>query len=219
MPRASRRRSPPPSAVSGRILWILVGVNVLVYIAWQSAIRAGDDSFLAGLMLGNFMVSLEAVSAGRYWTLLTSAFSHIDPIHLFVNMLALWVFGRDVLQIVGRLAFLHLYVVGAILASLGHVAYSLVTGEPNPAVGASGSVMAIAVVFAALFPRRTLLINFFIPVPAALAVAAYIVLDVVGAFGGIAGQTAHAAHLGGAAYGLIYWLLVVRPRFRQRQRR
>ncbi|HHO53684.1 MAG TPA: rhomboid family intramembrane serine protease, partial [Deltaproteobacteria bacterium] len=96
-----------------------------------------------------------------------------------------------------------------IMASAGHVIYSLITQDPTPALGASGSVMALAVLFGAMFPNRTLLLNFFIPVPAALAVAGFILLDIMGAVSG-GSQVAHAAHLGGAAYGLAYWYLRIR---------
>jgi membrane associated rhomboid family serine protease len=113
---------------------------------------------------------------------------------------------------VGDALFVHLYVVGALLASVGHVAYGLVSGSPAPALGASGAVMTVAVVYAALFPRRTLMINFFIPVPAVLAVAGYVLLDLFGMLGGNKDGVAHAAHLGGAVYGFLFWLLWLRRR-------
>jgi len=190
---------------------VLLGLNVAVYVAWQLAARQSGEAAL-DFMAANFRVSLGAVLSGRVWTLLTSACSHVEPGHLFVNMLALYVFGRDVLLRVGRVGFVHLYVAGGIVASLGHVLWQVATDSPVAALGASGSVMAIAVVYAALFPRRILMVNFFIPVPAALAVAAYIAIDVVGAVGGLGGSVAHAAHLGGAAYGLSYWLVRLRGR-------
>lgn len=203
-------------------LWVLLGMNALVYVGWQLALRnaspnpilASRDPFVA-FMSNNFTVSLDGVLSGRVWTLLTTAFSHVDPMHLLFNCLALWVFGRDVLRVCGSLAFVHLYVVGALLASVGHLAYSLVASDPSPALGASGAAMAISVVYAALFPRRILLINFFIPVPAALAVAVYVVLDLIGALGGNTDNVAHAAHLGGAVYGFLFWLVWVRPRVRR----
>ncbi|MBN2800408.1 MAG: rhomboid family intramembrane serine protease [Deltaproteobacteria bacterium] len=196
------RRQPTP------FLWGLIGLNVLVYILWQQArgSQAGQD-----LMAANFLVSADGVLAGRVWTLLTSAFSHIDPSHLLFNMIALYVFGGDVARVIGTRGMLHLYLVGGLVASLGHVAFNLLADSTTPALGASGSVMAIAVLFGALFPRRTLLVQFFIPVPAALAVGGYLVMDFLGLFGHGSG-IAHAAHLGGAAYGLAYYVLTVRPR-------
>ena len=204
-------RTPPSLAV----WWVLLGLNVAVYVAWQAAFRQPTDA-AAGVMTTNFLVSIDLVREGRVWTLLTSAFSHVDPGHLMLNMFALWVFGRDVLWRIGSFAFVHLYVAGGILASLGHVAWQIGAGSTAPALGASGSVMAISVVYAALFPRRILLVGFLVPVPAALAVAGYIVLDVIGAFGGTQDTVAHGAHLGGAAYGLGYWFLRIRKRSSER---
>ncbi len=213
-----RRRAPPQSEGTPTVLWVLIALNVAVYIGWQLAVRDGVDGPAMTWMAEHFLVSSTSVGAGRVWTLLTTAFSHITPTHLFVNLLALWVFGRDVHQVAGNLGFAHLYVAGALAASVGHVAVSVATGNATPALGASGSVMAIAVVYAALFPKRILLLGFFIPVPAAIAVLLYIVADVAGLFGGARTGIAHAAHLGGAFYGFFYWLFWLRPRLRPRPR-
>jgi len=192
-----------------QVLFALLAINVGVFVLWTQARNAGLTSFMAA----HFLVSAESVLSLRLWTLITSCFSHMDVWHLAFNMLAMWIFGRDVGLALGSRALVHLYLVGGIVSSLAQAAFGLVTGDMTPALGASGSVMALAVLFGALFPNRTLLLNFFIPVPAALAVGGYIVLDVLGVFGsGFGGNIAHAAHLGGAAYGLVYWWLWVRRR-------
>lgn len=184
-----------------QVIYTLIGVNLAVFLLWQAAIRGP----FAGLMQANFTVSAEALVHLRLWTLVTYMFSQVDPMHLLFNMLALWVFGRSVGQALGYRDLLALYLGGGLLAGVGHVAYQLVFGDPSPALGASGSVMAIAVMYGALFPNRTLMINFLFPVPAWLAVTGYVVLDVLGVFGVGRGNVAHAAHLGGAAFGLALW--------------
>ncbi len=196
------------------ILYVLIGINVAVFLLWQVA---QSSQFFLDLMAANFLVSLDAMYGGRVWTLLTSAVSHIDLGHLAFNMLALWVFGRSVELTIGWKRTLHLYVAGGIVASLGHVLFSLLAATGTPALGASGSVMALAVVYAALFPKRTLMINFILPVPAAIAVAGYLLLDVFGVFSAGSG-VAHAAHLGGAAYGLAFFWIRIRPKLRPRAR-
>jgi membrane associated rhomboid family serine protease len=188
---------------SQQVLYGLIAVNVVVFAMWHSS------PMIQVLMRDHFLVSFESVANLRVWTLITSAFSHHDPWHLLFNMLALYVFGRDVGLALGWKTLLNLYLVGGVVASAGHVLYSIATGDPSPALGASGAVMAISVMYAALFPNRTLLLQFFIPVPAAVAVGMYIVLDVFGMVGG-GGGVAHAAHLGGAAYGLAWWWFRVR---------
>lgn len=192
-----------------QVLFGLIAVNVIVFVLWTQARSAS----MMGLMQDNFLCSVEAMTSFRVWTLLTACFSQMSVDHLLFNMFALWVFGHDVARVLGSRALLHLYVVGGIVSMLAHVGFNLVTGMDVPALGASGAIMAISVLFAALFPNRMLLLMFFIPVPAAMAVGLYIVLDVLGVFGsGFGGNVAHAAHLGGAAYGLLYWWLWVRRR-------
>ena len=201
-----------------QVLWVLMGLNVLVYVAWQLADRNGSE--LAFKILGeNFLVSAPHLFSGRVWTLLTSEFSHIEPRHLLFNMIGLWVFGQAVHQVVRDVLMVHLYVVGAILASLAHVAYGLITGDATPALGASGAVMTFAVVYACLFPKRTLLVFFVIPMPAWVAVLLFLGIDLLGVAGTLNDRVAHMAHLGGAAYGLAFWALWLRKRVTRQPRR
>jgi membrane associated rhomboid family serine protease len=207
MPRPQRVYRVRPEPATSRALLGLIAANVAVFALWVLGGR--HNAFLSA----NFLVSDDRVLTGRVWTLLTSEFSHTDPMHLLFNMLALWVFGRDVEQVIGSARFIGLYLAGAVAASVAHVVWNLIGAHGVPALGASGAVMAIAVVFGGLFPTRTLMVNFFVPVPAAIAVGIYVLLDVAGVIGG-GGATAHAAHLGGAAVGLAYWLSI-RPRIRR----
>jgi membrane associated rhomboid family serine protease len=183
-----------------QVLWTLIGINVAVYVLWQLA-RGTSWLYTMG---DHFTVSAQGLLELRFWTLLTSEFSHVDLWHMLFNMFALWVFGQGAAEGIGWRGLLWLYGLGAVAASAGHVGLQLMTGDPSPALGASGAVMAIAVVYALLYPNRTLLLNFFIPVPAWIAVTGYIVLDIV-ALGGPGDGVAHAAHLGGAAMGGLFW--------------
>jgi membrane associated rhomboid family serine protease len=192
-------------------LYVLVALNVAVFLAWQVL---GPSA----LMRAHFLVSADALLAGRVWTLLTSALSHADLGHLLFNLLALWLFGRIVEQIVGPAGFVGLYVVGGVVASVGHVAWGLLTGDPSPALGASGSVMAVAVTFAVLFPTQRLYLFLMVPMPAWFAVLLYVGLDLFGLFDARS-TIAHAAHLGGAVTGLAYGLLWARPRLQRLYRR
>jgi len=189
----------------------LVAANVAVFLLWHTLGRSqqGGDWLAA-----NFLVSAGAIYQGRVWTLILAEFSHYESWHLLLNMIALWTFGRAVERTIGPGRLLRLYLVGALVASVSYVVYAVVVGSGEPALGASGAVSAIAVVFACIYPRAWLLLNFFIPVPAALAVALFLLLDLVGVLNPRGDMIAHAAHLGGALYGFLYWLIVLRPRLR-----
>ncbi len=195
------------SAPSTVMLWVLLAANVAVWLVWQQAL---PDAALRAAFRTNLTVGLDGVAA-HPWTLLTAGFSHVASGHLLANALGLWVFGQDVCARVGQRAFLGLYVAGAVIASCGHLVWQAVSGAEAPALGASGAVMAIGAVYGCLFPKRILLVGLIVPMPAWLAVVAWAALDVAGLFGGGDG-IAHAAHLGGAAFGLLYWALRLRGR-------
>src|SRR5512132_425005 len=164
----------------------LVALNVAVFALWHTFGRSdAGEAFMAE----HFLVSVESLR--RPWTLLLAEVSHIDPAHLLFNMVALWSFGRVVEVALGGRRLLSLYLVGGVIASLGHVLYGLVMGRPGPALGASGAVSAIAVVFAAMFPRARLYLNFFIPLPAAVAVGIFLLIDLFGVLHPRADMIAH----------------------------
>lgn len=180
----------------------MLALNVGVFVLWQLALAWGPEA--QAFMAANFLTSVEHLRAGFVWTLLTSEISHVNLAHLGFNLFAIWMFGRELEQLLGWRAFLHLYVAGAIVASLGHVLYGAVTGVAAPALGASGAAMAILMVSALLFPNRRLLLFFVIPVPALAAVGLFALIDVIGLVNP-GDRIAHAAHLGGALYGLVYY--------------
>jgi membrane associated rhomboid family serine protease len=195
------------------VLLALIALNVVVFVLWHSIGTSSDAGY--ALMDANFLVSVESVVHLRLWTLLTAEFSHVEATHLIFNMLALWVFGRDVEAVIGTARFLGVYLFAGVVASIAYVLWAIALGSPNPALGASGAIMGIGVLFAALFPKRQLLIWFVLPLPASLALGLYVVLDIVGAIGA-GDNVAHAAHLGGAAVGLGYWAFALRGRIRRR---
>ena len=75
--------------------------------------------------------------------LLTSVFLHAGMEHLLGNMLFLWVFGNNVEDRLGHLAYLALYLVGGVVAALGFVFANQHSVEPG--IGASGAIAAVMV--------------------------------------------------------------------------
>ena len=115
----------------------LVAINVLVYFA-QLAGGAGvnGDSgwiYVHGALWGPL------VADGDWWRLITAAFLHYGPIHLGLNMLALWWFGGVVEHALGRGRFLLLYLVSGLAGSAG----ALLQAPTAITVGASGAIFGI----------------------------------------------------------------------------
>ena len=196
------------------IVLCLLIANTAVFALW---LWLGESPF----MIDNFLVSWDALAAGRFWTLLTSEFSHILFLHFFVNMFVLSSFGPIVEDTIGSGRFAAFYFVAAIVSSLSHAGVSaFVLGQPElPALGASGAISGGILLFAFMYPQARILLFGLIPLPALVGALLFVGLDVAGLIwqaegGGL--PIGHGAHLGGAATGaLYYWLVIRRLRVRQ----
>lgn len=190
---------------------IFIVINVAVFLLWH----------FSGLPLefmgDNFLVSWDALAAGRYWVLITSVFSHNQFLHLLINMLVLKSFGSILLPVLGRGSFFRFYIVAGVISSLSHAITSnfLMHAPEMPALGASGSIAGLVLVFSLLFPKERIFIFGLIPIPAIFGALAFVGLDLWGLFAQTQGggfQIGHGAHLGGSFAGLMYYLLILRPR-------
>lgn len=145
------------------------------------------------------------------WQLITYGFLHAGLSHLAFNMFALWMFGRAVEPILGSREFLAFYLVGIAISGAGHVLFSAIQNSPAGAVGASGGVLAVVFLTAATFPRMKVYVMLVLPMDLWVMAVIFAVVDVLGMLNPGSG-VAHAAHLGGAAFGLAYkynnWRLI-----------
>jgi len=137
-----------------------------------------------------------------------------------MNMLSLYFLSPAVLAMIGYRRFLTVYFMGALSCSLFHIVYfNGILPARNPskqrdvsALGASGSIMSICVIYASLFPSQKLFLYGIVPVSARLCVAMLVGFDAYHTINGSTWQDiGHAGHLAGAAFGLLYYLQVLRP--------
>jgi len=80
-----------------------------------------------------------------YFTLLTAMFMHGGLMHLFGNVLYLWIFGDNLEHALGRARYLGFYIACGLLAGLAHV-WATVTFGDNPmapSLGASGAISGV----------------------------------------------------------------------------
>ena len=158
---------------------------------------------------------LQPTPGSVYLTLLTSMFMHGGLMHLFGNMLFLWIFGDNLEDRIGHARYLVFYLLCGVLASLAHVFTTLAFSEGGsgllvPSLGASGAISGVLGGYILLFPHRRVrvLISYFLTeVPAYVALGLWFVFQFVsglGILGGGAqeGGVAYAAHIGGFIAGL-----------------
>jgi rhomboid-like protein len=195
----------------------IIVINVGVYLVWNYGGHARLE-----FMEDNFLTSWTLLEQGRYWTLLTSEFSQNWIWHLVINMFVLNSFGTLLEQVLGRMRFLGFYLVAGVVSSLCHCLLSnFYLHQPEQmALGASGAIAGLVLVFSLIFPREKILLMGIIPVPALWGALAFVGLDLWGltaqAHGGGL-PIGHGAHLGGALTGVLYYFLFLRRRIRRRE--
>jgi membrane associated rhomboid family serine protease len=143
-------------------------------------------------------------------SVLASLFLHANWLHLLGNMWFLWVFGDNVEDRLGRVRYLALYLVGGVLATLGHVALS--PDSVVPLIGASGAIAAVLGAYLVLYPRARI-IAIVPPIPIPFVVSAAVLLAVwfvMQFFTNPGSGVAWAAHVTGFVFGILVTLAVRR---------
>ena len=156
--------------------------------------------------------------APQFSDLMAAMFLHGGFMHLFGNMLFLWIYGDNVEHRLGRFWYLVAYLATGIAATLFFAVLS--PGSMIPMVGASGAISGVLGFYFWWFPKNVvrLLLLFFpflvrvIEVPARIVLGLYLFMDnvlpmlIAGGDGG--GGVAHGAHIGGFIAGVAgAWLL------------
>lgn len=217
MPARSRQFHTP-----GRLGWILhkqgpllalIGVMTVLFLlqqlpsAWWvpwMCVPAWVGEAWAGLREGRIGLP----EAHALLTLLTCALLHASIEHLLYNMLALWLFGALVADLLGWRWLLLLFVATAVGGSVCHVAFN--HGSLVPCLGASGAVMGMEGAYLGLAVRFRLPDPQVWPMtrsvpPAHLAGLAVfgIVMDYMGLMDHEGMRIAYGAHIGGFTTGLL----------------
>jgi membrane associated rhomboid family serine protease len=161
------------------------------------------ESDIAGPMVSSF--ALWPLQAGFMpWQLVTYAFLHASVLHLAFNMYGLWLFGRELENLLGRRALLQLYFASILTAGVTQLLFTHLSGNVYPTVGASGGVFGILLAYGMFFPNRILMLLFPpIPLPAWLFVTLYAGIELTLGVTGTQAGVAHFAHLGGMVGGYL----------------
>ncbi len=128
-----------------------------------------------------------------------SMFLHASVLHLAGNMWFLWIFGNNVEEAYGRLGFLGMYLAAGLVGTLAFVLAN--PSSTVPLVGASGAIAGVLGAYAVLFPNHqvlTLVVVFFVPIPAIV----FLVIWFLSQFGVADPGVAWQAHVGGFLAGM-----------------
>lgn len=160
-------------------------------------------------MLMDLLFYPPQIRKGQYYRFITYGFVHADGTHLLFNMITLFFFGRAVepffAHYIGLIGFAGFYLLGLVVSIVP--SYVKHARDANyRSLGASGAVSAVLFVYILLAPWSTIYV-FIIPVPAILFAVAYVGYSIY-AEHRATGNVNHGAHLWGAAYGVVFVLLM-----------
>ena len=205
-PRQREPGPPPPMRFGYPIVTLLlVGLCVLVFVygyTTQSENRIINEySYRPAL--------LQFADADVFMRLVTHLFVHDGWVHLLVNMLVLYTFGRGLEPAMGSIRFLILYLVAGIAAAIGQ---GLLTDSTQAQlVGASGAISGILGAAVVAAPRMMVLF-FVFPMPLFISVIILVALHIAAIAFQWEPEVAWHAHLVGLAAGALLYP-VLRRRF------
>jgi membrane associated rhomboid family serine protease len=205
--------------------YLFIGINILVFVFLQGL--GSNDAFsyafslvpkevTDGIDLSGVQVVRDAFgNTGEvrhydtplpvYFNFLSSMFMHGDIMHIFGNMLFLWIFGDNLENLLGHIRFAAFYIVCGFAAAFAQIIMD--SDSVIPMLGASGAISGVLGGYVLLFPQRqvrAIIFNFLTTVPAFVAIGIWIVYQLIVGYLTPAGTggVAYAAHIGGFIAGV-----------------
>lgn len=190
------------------VTYTLISLNVLIFFL---------EANLSGDALDNFIMTFGAVpnqimSGKNLHALFTCMFLHGGWMHLFGNMLFMWIFADNIEATIGSVSFLVFYIIAGLLAAFAHIFFNL-TSE-IPMVGASGAIAGVLGAYLVMYPHSRIKVFFILFFFRPFYWPAWIFLGIWGAqqiISGVGSLTltadtagvAYWAHIGGFVFGIL----------------
>jgi membrane associated rhomboid family serine protease len=180
---------------------VLIGLVVINVVVSVLGFRAFQDP--SGEHTKRFLFIPHDVARGENGVgMLLSHFAHGSLVHLMFNMIALYSFAGTVLDILGPVKFLLIYVAAGCGSDL--LVFALRKDDPGyRCLGASGSVFGIVMAAVVLRPDTSVMLFLVpVPIPGPIFMLGYAIISIVLIARKHRGRISHEGHLGGALIGL-----------------
>lgn len=193
------------------VTYSIIAMNVAVFL--YEVLLSTQDALLE--FIAEFaLLPVNIVHGAALYTLVTSMFLHGGFMHVFGNMLYLYIFGDNIEDIMGRKRFILFYLLCGLAASAAQIIVHPLSNVPN--LGASGAVAGVLGAYLVVFPGARvnciLILGFFIKwitLPAVVVLGFWFVIQF---FSGVTslpyvtqnvGGVAYFAHIGGFVAGVV----------------
>ncbi len=194
------------------ITYILLGMNVVIFL-YELSLGPELNTFFKDFGATPFYI-FHPEGLPSYLTLFSSMFIHSGFMHIFGNMLFLWIFADNVEDRLGHIPFIFFYVICGIAGALLHSITA-----PNskiPMIGASGAISGVLGAYILLFPKARVLalvpFGFFLRItylPSIIFLGIWFLYQFlfgISSIGARGGGVAYFAHIGGFIAGLAFAL-------------
>jgi len=181
----------------------LLAVNITVFLL-QSLLRLTGGHWFDALF-GLIPARVWSLPLPFLWQPVTYMFLHGGLWHIAVNMFVLWMFGSELEQLWGPREFLRYYLLSGIGGALVYLLVMPLIDPLTayiPLIGASGACYGLLMAYGMIYPERTVLLYFLIPVKVKYFVVGLMVVELLATW--TPSSIGHLAHLGGLLFGFVY---------------
>jgi rhomboid family protein len=172
----------------------LIAINGFVFLHEFSLVAHSPAALDAFIETYGFLPAAFTIP-----TIFTSMFLHGSWMHLFGNMLSLWIFGDNVEDRLGHGRYVLFYLLCGVIATLAH--YFSDPASQIPTVGASGAIAGIMGAYFVLYPHSRVLlwvpIFFLFEVPAVFFLGFWFLTQLLS---GVTSGLAASGQVGGVAF-------------------
>ena len=180
------------------VTYSLIFICILVFILMYVLGNGSTDNYTL-LVFGANVDTL--TKNGDYYRLFTSMFLHIGILHLLCNMYSLYIIGKEVENVFGKVKYLIIYLLSGIAGSI----LSLAFNHNTICAGASGAIFGLlgALLYFGYYYRT------YLGVTLTRSIIPVIVLNLI--IGFTSSGIDNAAHIGGLVGGILIAMAVGVP--------
>lgn len=191
------------------VTYVLLGINIIVFF-YEVSLGSYLNNFIQVYGATPYNIFYRG-GLSSYMTIFSSMFIHANLMHIFGNMLFLWIFADNIEDRMGHIKFIIFYLVCGIAAVLLHGVTAM--DSQVPMVGASGAISGVLGAYILLYPKARILalipFGFFLRatyLPSVIFLGIWFLYQFlfgVSTIGAKGGGVAYFAHIGGFIAGLL----------------
>jgi len=185
----------PPNSKQSYGVKLILTLNVILFFIIEFSGHKNIFFILLGLVPNMVWTQL------KIWQLFTYMFIHGGILHIFFNMLVLWIFGKDLENKWGTSDFLFFYLLCGVFS--GFMTAIIGFNSLIPIVGASGAMYGVLVAYGYSYPNKIVYLYGLFPLKVKYMVLALGIIAFIASLTNNYTNISHITHLFGMIIGLV----------------